>query len=66
MLKRIFLNLFFVKINFPDARVQILLSGEEFSELPDDSPYNLLTRDQLLIVIWKGKVQHSAMDNAVF
>ena len=48
------------------SKVQILLSGEEFSELPDDSPYDLLTRDQLLIVIWKGKVQHSAMDNTVF
>ena len=42
-LTRIFLAIYFVNINLPQERAQVLLAEKEFSELPEDSP-NILKR----------------------
>ena len=51
-LTRIFLAIYFVNINLPQERAQVLLTEKEFSELPEDSP-NILKR-KILLIIWKN------------
>ena len=45
-LRRIFLAIYIVNTNFPEERVQVLLSEKELSKLPDDNP-NILKKSNI-------------------
>ena len=48
-LKRIFPPVYFVNINLPEERVEVLLSEKELSNLPDDSP-NVFNNQKMIIM----------------
>ena len=64
-LKINFPTLYFVNTNLPNERIQILLS-----EKKDSVSYQVIAqiflRNQILIIMWKNQLQHSAMESALF
>ena len=58
-LRRILPTVYFIDTILPKERVHVLLPEKEFIA-------QIFSRDQILIVIWKDQVQHSAMENAAF
>ena len=63
LIKRISPTVHFVNTNLPEERVRVLLPEKEISE-PNIA--QMFSRDQMLIVMWKDQLQHSALENTVF
>ena len=62
-LSRIFPAVYFNNINLLEERVQVLLPKRNLVNYPMID--HIFSRDQILSVIWKDKVQHSAMEDTV-
>ena len=56
--------MYIVNPNLPEGRVQVLPSKKKLSELPDDA--QIFSKNQILNVMQKDPVQHSAMENILF
>ena len=62
-LSRIFPAVFFNNINLLEERVQVLLPKKNIENYPMID--HIFSRDQILSVIWKDKVQQSPMEDTV-
>ena len=62
-LSRIFPAVYFNNINLLEERVQVLLPKKNLVNYPMID--HIFSRDQILSVIWKDKVQHSAVEDTV-
>ena len=60
-LRKIFPAVYFVNTNLPEGRTQVLISGNKLSPLPDNSL--LFSISKVLVAIWKGQMQHFAIEN---
>ena len=62
-LRTIFLAVYSVNVNPPEEKVQVFLKKNLANY---QNIVQICLRNEILIVIWKNKVQHSAMEETVF
>ena len=63
-LRRIFPAVYFGNTNLPEEIVQVLIPEKNLANYQTIA--QIFSRDQILIVLWKDQVQHSAVENVLF